>query len=93
MKFLEIVEDLLDTEELFSILDFKNAIDYGKYRNEDIGKDEFTIISKLVNVFTEISDDISKIDEGKLTKRQVKRPASKIKALRTYYDKSKVFFE
>lgn len=91
IKFLEEVEDLIDTEELHNVVDFTNALDYGKYRNDDVSKEEFGYFSKLVNTFNDISDDILKIDDGKITKRQVKRPASKIKSLRIVFDKVKDF--
>lgn len=91
IKFLEEVEDLIDTEELHNVVDFTNALDYGKYRNDDVSKEEFGYFNKLVNTFNDISDDILKIDDGKITKRQVKRPASKIKTLRIVFDKIKDF--
>lgn len=93
MKLLEDIEDLAEREELDDIVDFSNAEDYLNAKNIDLSDDEFKNLKNMMELLFDISDDIVKIDEGKLTKRKVKRPATKIKQLRASYGKIKAIFE
>lgn len=93
INLLQDIEELIDTEELSDVIEFKNALDYGKYKGDVIEKKTFNDIKTLVTLFSEINEDIVAIDEGKLKKRSVKRPATKIKKVKTLYSNVKNYLE
>ena len=91
MDKLKEVDELIEREELWDILDFDTVAQYSNHRNELIDKHTFKLFKNFVSQFNAINDDINSIDEGKMTKRQVRRPAMKIKSLIKVFDNVKVF--
>ena len=87
------IDDFVENESLFKVLDYKTLEDYNDKEDMDFTEAIFKDATTLVETLDVVIEEIKKIDAGELSKRGVKKPATKIRRIFNSYKRVKDYME